>query len=88
MITVTTETGSVYEFDLENMLTRRLTKNNFTGEAKLRKDDTRVPLVTIPEIEVGRGMIFVISLREDDVVTTRYTSHVTSVDYGDHDVPM
>lgn len=78
MLLVTTETGSLYEFDFDQMLTRRTNEtNNF---APLRKDDEWVRLILEPEIIVGEPLRFVISVRDDDVATIRTTSYVTKVE--------
>lgn len=78
MIKVNTETGSVYEFDLEQNRVRRVNETgNFTA---MRKDDEWNELVSIPEITVGESMKFLLHVREDDIVTLRTTSYVTKVE--------
>jgi hypothetical protein len=78
MILVTTETGSKYEFDFDQMRTRRINETkNFTP---LRKDDEWNQLVTVPEIVTGQPMRFALMVREDDIVTIRHTSYVTKVE--------
>lgn len=77
MIKVTTETGSIYEFDYTEMKARRTNEtNNF---APMRKDDEWVRLLLKPEITIGEPLRFVISVRDDDVATIRTTSYVTSI---------
>jgi hypothetical protein len=78
VITVYTETGSVYEFDLEQ---NRVRRNNQTGNFEaMRKDDQWNDLVTIPEFVVGQSMQFALVVREDGVVTMRTTSYVTKIE--------
>lgn len=80
MYTVHTETGSVYDFDFDQMRMRRV---NETGNfANMRQDNEWINLVTVPEINVGEGMRFVVSgLHEDpNVVTIRTTSYVVKVE--------
>lgn len=78
MIKVHTETGSVYEFDLENSLVRRV---NQTGNfSPMRKDEEWTDLVTKPDIVIGRSMTFALIVRDDDLVTFRSTSYVTKVE--------
>ena len=75
---VHTETGSVYEFDFDQMRVRRVNETgNFTN---MRKDDEWLELVTVPEIQVGQSMKFALMVRDDDIVTLRTTSYVVKVE--------
>lgn len=78
MIKVQTETGSTYEFDLEQNRVRRV---NETGNFDpMRKDDEWNELVSIPEFTIGQSMRFLLMVREDDIVTLRTTSYITKVE--------
>ena len=80
LITVHTETGSVYEFDLEQNRVRRVNETgNFTN---MRKDDQWIELVTVPTITVGESMAFALRgvSEEPDIVTFRTTSYVTKIE--------
>lgn len=80
LITVHTETGSVYEFDLEQNRVRRV---NETGNFKaMRKDDQWLELVTVPTIVIGQPMGFALHgvAEEPDMVTFRTTSYVTKIE--------
>jgi hypothetical protein len=75
---VYTETGSVYEFDFNQMRVRRI---NETGNfSNLRKDEEWLELVTVPEIELGQSMRFALMIRDDGIVTLRTTSYVIKVE--------
>lgn len=80
MYTVYTETGSVYDFDLDQMRMRRV--NERGDKYSLRQDDDWISLVTIPNFTIGESMKFVVSgLNEDpDIVTIRTTSYVIKVE--------
>lgn len=82
MVTVHTETGSVYEFDYENMKMRRV---NSTGNFDpLRKDGEWAEMLLWPEMEVGYPMnIALAPLAEGFDVTMRHTSYVTKIDGDD-----
>lgn len=78
MIRVTTETGSIYDFDQENMRTRRVnTTGNFEA---MRKDGEWSDLVLMPDIKIGASMRFPLVVREDGDVTFRTTSYVTKIE--------
>ena len=81
MIKVTTATGSLYEFDMDNLQMRRAdhTKKSFD----LRKDGEWIQMLKEPAIEVGKAMIIALApLGDPDTTdcTMRYTTEVLKVE--------
>jgi hypothetical protein len=76
-ITVTTESGSVYELDMEELKLRRVASEK---EAKLRKDDKWLQMLRWPDIDVGYPMhIALAPLADGYDVTMRYTTKVVEI---------
>ena len=77
-IKVTTETGSVYEIDLDEQKMRRIPQ----GESgPLRKDNEWLKLLVPPTIELNQPLRMAIEpLSVDANVTMRFTSHVVSIE--------
>lgn len=72
---VTTQTGSVYEIDIDAMKMRRTNK-----EADLRKDGEWVSMLKEPVIEMGRSMILYLEPLSDNCsITTRFTTKVIGI---------
>jgi hypothetical protein len=74
MVRFRTETGSVYDVDVDNKRVRRV---EFTHE--LRKDGEWRPLHSISRINIGEPVRMLIDVRGDGVITHRTTSFVTEV---------
>ncbi len=72
---VKTETGSVYELDIENMRMRRS-----NSVESLRRDGEWVTMLKEPIVELGRAMIlFLEPLSEHQSITTRFTTIVKEI---------
>jgi hypothetical protein len=78
MLLVGTETGSVYEFDLDNLLVRRAPSANSASE--LRKDNNWITLLSEPEFLIGHGMQLLLAPLGEGDCTLRITSHVTYIE--------
>lgn len=72
---VKTETGSVYELDIENMRMRRS-----NSVESLRRDGEWVTMLKEPIVELGRTMIlFLEPLSDHCSITTRFTTIVKEI---------
>jgi hypothetical protein len=72
---VTTQTGSIYEIDIDEMKMRRTNK----GE-DLRRDGEWISMIKEPVIEIGRSMILYLEpLADNCSMTTRFTTTVVGV---------
>ncbi len=76
MILVTTASGSRYEFDDELTQVARVQ----AGLGPLRRDGEWMILVEAPTIELGKGILMYLMLRDDGVITQRYTNDVTGIE--------
>jgi hypothetical protein len=82
MIKVTTETGSVYEFDVANSKMRRVPVD--TPESALRRDGEWLKMIHIPYIEKEQPMrIPLEGLHDPTEVTMRYSTAVTKIEESD-----
>lgn len=78
---VVTETGSVYEFDMENLLMRRVEHTKKSND--LRKDGEWIQMLVEPGIELGHTMVIALAPLGDPETTDctmRYTSTVIKVE--------
>ena len=78
---VVTETGSVYEFDMENLKMRRADHTKKSED--LRGDGEWIQMLIEPGIELGRTMIIALAPLGDHETTDctmRYTSGVISIE--------
>lgn len=78
---VITETGSVYEFDMKNLLMRRADHTNKSND--LRRDGEWIQMLVEPGIEVGHTMVIALAPLGDPETTDctmRYTSTVIKVE--------
>lgn len=74
---VYTESGTIYEIDLEAMQVRRLLQGD-AGE--LRRDGQQMKLLSLHRVLVSHPMVMLLDLREDGVATIRTTSPVTRIE--------
>lgn len=72
---VTTQSGSLYEFDKEKMRMRRVNE-----DATLRRDGQWVKLLFFPDPLVGKDMVIYLEGLGEGPYTTRTTTRVTSVE--------
>lgn len=78
MVKITTISGSVYEFDVEQYKMRRVNTNQ---DAQLRKDEEWIKVMYLPDFLVGEPMRVVLEpLSMDADVTMRFTTEVVSVE--------
>lgn len=78
MVKITTISGSVYEFDVDNYKMRRVNTNQ---DAQLRKDEEWIKVMYLPDFLVGEPMRVVLEpLSMDADVTMRFTTEVVSVE--------
>lgn len=78
MVKITTVSGSVYEFDVQEYKMRRVNTNE---DAQLRKDEEWIKVLYLPEFLVGEPMRVVLEpLDMDADVTMRFTTEVVSVE--------
>lgn len=78
MVKITTISGSVYEFDVEQYRMRRVNTNE---DAQLRKDEEWIKVLHLPDFLVGEPMRVVLEpLDMDADVTMRFTTEVVSVE--------
>lgn len=75
MLKVTTESGSIYEIDLDKMRVRRHSKDR-----ELRKDDKWIRMLAKPEIQLNRSLIIALEPLGAGEVTTRYSTPVTKIE--------
>ena len=81
---VVTETGSVYEFDMQNLKMRRAEHTKKSND--LRKDGEWVQMLVEPGIELGHTMVIALAPLGDPETTDctlRYTSTVIKVEEVD-----
>ncbi|WP_139415610.1 hypothetical protein [Agromyces laixinhei] len=77
---VTTETGSVYTVDLDQMLVTRH-RDEPDEYHELRRDEQPVTLLKLVDCRLGHDMRLLIDLRVDGVLhTTRATTVVVRID--------
>ena len=80
MIKVHTESGSIYEFDMENLRMRRIPKTK-AKKYQLRQDKDWLQMLIAPEIEEGyRIGITLQGLHDPEEVTFRTTTRVTKIE--------
>ena len=78
---VGTETGSVYELDMESLAVRRL--NSGEKGSELRKDSEWVQMLLEPELFIGRPMYLTLAPLTDDCdVTMRTTTPIMYIEEG------
>ena len=78
MIKVTTETGSVYEFDIANYKMRRVPVD--APESELRRDGEWLNMIRPPRIEKGEPILIPLEgLHDPSDVTMRYTTTVVDI---------
>lgn len=83
IITVKTESGSVYEFDRKNLKMRRVPVDT-KRKNKLRKDNAWVQMLLWPDIDQGFPMhIALAPLAKGYEVTMRHTTIVTEIEGQD-----
>ena len=83
MLKVHTESGSVYEFDMDNLKMRRVPKTK-AKKYQLRQDKDWLQMLIRPEIEVGfRIGITLQGLHDPEEVTFRTTTPVTLIEGDD-----
>lgn len=75
MMKITTETGSVYILDTETQRVKRENPN-----AALRKDDKWLRYINISDVEVGKGITFLLEPLGEGDCTLRQTSYVTEIE--------
>lgn len=78
---VITETGSVYEFDMENLRMRRAEHTKKSND--LRMDGEWVQMLVEPGVELGQTMVIALAPLGDPETTDctmRYTSTVIKVE--------
>lgn len=81
-IKVHTETGSIYEMDMENLRLRRVLHTEKSND--LRMDGEWIQMLMWPEIDLGYSMrIPLAPLAEGYAVTFRTTSPVTEIEGQD-----
>jgi hypothetical protein len=73
---VHTESGSIYELDLDNSTVQRLPSQ---GAAQLREDANAVPLLALRPPRVGEPMVMLIDVRSDGIETLRCTTPVINI---------
>jgi len=71
---VKTESGSVYEVDLDNRTLSRLPNDHAADPNPLRRDRDRVRLLAVENCRVGQRGVFLIDLQLRDVVFTKRRS--------------
>lgn len=74
IVVVKTVSSTVYEFDLDGMLMRRL------GPDPLRGDGTWLKMLQEPVIEIHESMRIALEGLGDGPVTMRYSTPVVSID--------
>lgn len=83
MIKVTTQSGSVYEFDMDNLLMRRIPKTK-AKKYQLRQDKDWLKMVLAPEIEEGFRICVVLEgLHDPSEITLRTTTPVIKIEGDD-----
>jgi hypothetical protein len=81
---VITETGSVYEFDMSNLMVRRLEHTKKSQD--LRQDGEWLQMLIEPGIEVGQSIVIALAPLgdpENTECTMRYTTPVLKVEEVD-----
>lgn len=77
IITVKTESGSVYELDQENLMMRRVPVSK---KEKLRKDEAWLQMLRWPDIDQGFPMYIALApLAKGFEVTMRHTTPVVEI---------
>lgn len=77
---VHTETGSIYDFDLD---ARTVTRCHVGDESvELRRDGDPVPLLRMAGFpETGKPLVMILDIRGDGIETVRTTSPVVAVQH-------
>lgn len=76
---IKTESGSIYEYDVEGKTLFRLPTEDVKPWTELRRDKEKIEVIEAADIEVGQSAIFILNLRGDGIPTVRMTSLVTEV---------
>jgi hypothetical protein len=76
---VTTETGSIYLIDLDNMTVLRVPDRDVEDHSDLRRDGDTLALLEIGEPAVGHCMVMVLEPLGAGDATVRRTSLVTEI---------
>lgn len=77
MLRVVTETGSLYEFDMDNLKMRRADHTKKSDD--LRRDGEWLQMLLQPEINKGQRMHIALEPLGEGEVTMRYTTPVLSI---------
>lgn len=75
MLKVTTESGTIYEIDLEKMRLRRRNK-----DAKLRKDGTWLKMLVKPDIKLNQRLVIALEPLGAGDVTSRFSTPVVKIE--------
>lgn len=75
MLKVTTESGSVYEFDLPNLKMRRI-----NAESPMRGEEEWLDMLTEPYIRLGEPLRAALAPLGFGDVTMRYSTPVTAIE--------
>ena len=75
---VTTESGSCYEFDVQEHSSWM--RRQASSSDPLRRDEEWVPMLTVPEFEVGFPMRLLLEPLGDGDVTVRFSTPVLKVE--------
>lgn len=73
---VLTESGSAYDIDLDN---KTVTRIQGVLSNNLRRDEEALEFVQLESVEIGKPLLMLLRLRDDEILTVRQTTPVVEI---------